>query len=477
MKAHEAFFLVEDSLDDKIDELYHCDQDVLEHFDLGKIFKSKSKYKGGFKKGKNTKEYNHDYYIHNKDKWKKDAEETQEMTLDELKELGLTDEEIEKLNLDVDSNGVFIVPTEWITNFIQGGKDAVDSFIDTVKDAFSSIFGKKEKSEEDPEEDPQMYNLPKSPYWDDPKTPEDPQNFPVYTTEFEDQSGRSNQTLDLDFDYVDYYDGFAIKDRPMSAVEDAAKVNPNYNPRSDDGYSNNCAWCSYVYDLRRRGYDVQAPYEFGLCGSEIASLYKDTSVKDYKSPKYYPDDGYSSTKNLFKDLESEGNGARGILSVAWTTGGGHAMAWEVIGGKAYVIDAQTNDVMDLDAFWNKRGYAIDWDYENRQKRAYSNFNFSEDFSKNLIGCGYLRTDNRELNTSGVLSKFDTIDAGISGGKVTVDVAETGESLSLKDLIVSYEVSDDTKQMWQSIHATTKHSKVKKKTKKRRKKTADEYRRS
>ena len=34
---------------------------------------SKSKYKGGFIKGKNTSEYNHDYYIHNKEKWKEEG--------------------------------------------------------------------------------------------------------------------------------------------------------------------------------------------------------------------------------------------------------------------------------------------------------------------------------------------------------------------------------------------------------------------
>jgi hypothetical protein len=40
---------------------------VIRHAD-GK--KSKSKYQGGFKNGKNTSAYNHDYYIHNKEKWK-----------------------------------------------------------------------------------------------------------------------------------------------------------------------------------------------------------------------------------------------------------------------------------------------------------------------------------------------------------------------------------------------------------------------
>lgn len=44
--------------------IVRVDPDYLEHA-------SKSKYKGGFTKdGKNTSAYNHDYYIHNKEKWK-----------------------------------------------------------------------------------------------------------------------------------------------------------------------------------------------------------------------------------------------------------------------------------------------------------------------------------------------------------------------------------------------------------------------
>ena len=46
MNSHEPFFIVEDSLDQKLDDiapLIHDDlskSDYLEHFDLGKIFKS-----------------------------------------------------------------------------------------------------------------------------------------------------------------------------------------------------------------------------------------------------------------------------------------------------------------------------------------------------------------------------------------------------------------------------------------------------
>lgn len=50
--------------------IVRIDPDYLEHA-------SKSKYKGGFTKdGKNTSAYNHDYYIHNKEKWKDNEENT-----------------------------------------------------------------------------------------------------------------------------------------------------------------------------------------------------------------------------------------------------------------------------------------------------------------------------------------------------------------------------------------------------------------
>lgn len=66
---------------------------VIRHAD-GK--KSKSKYQGGFKNGKNTSAYNHDYYIHNKEKWQDNqgdfdeemTPEEKESIINERKQLG-----------------------------------------------------------------------------------------------------------------------------------------------------------------------------------------------------------------------------------------------------------------------------------------------------------------------------------------------------------------------------------------------------
>lgn len=469
MKSHEPFFIVEDSLDQKLDgiaPLIHDDlskSDYLEHFDLGKIFKSKSKYKGGFKKGKNTKEYNHDYYIHNKDKWKKDGE-TEEMTLDELKELGLTDEQIEALNLDRDAKGVFIVPTEWIEKIAKGGIEAINDFVKGFKDTLSSLF-KKEEDKPEPVG-------PKSPFLEDPKTIDDPQNAPLYEVKYDDE----RKTEDLPFDYAEYYEDFAVKDEPMSVAEDCASVNPNYpydehgnvKPKVQemlddaetvedylniydyvDGYTQNCAWCTYTYELRRRGYDVQAPLDSGgLFNSDIVQFYDGVTLDDVKVPEYTTD-RKQNTINLFKELEKEGNGARGNICVKWddgtgSPGGGHSMAWEVVDGRAYIIDTQTNTVMDVDKFYKRDGYRILWDSEDYWRR--SGYNISPEVAKEVSGCTYLRTDNKELNTSGKITRVSvTLDAS----DINIQYDEYSE-VYLKDHIVSNEPTQTAKNRWKAL---------------------------
>lgn len=57
--------------------------------------KSRSKYKGGFVNGKNTSEYNHDYYIHNKDKWGVSGQD--DIDLKGIKPDELSDEDYYKL--------------------------------------------------------------------------------------------------------------------------------------------------------------------------------------------------------------------------------------------------------------------------------------------------------------------------------------------------------------------------------------------
>lgn len=169
------------------------------------------------------------------------------------------------------------------------------------------------------------------------------------------------------------------KNKIMSADEDMEASNPNYKSGKRD-YTENCYKCVMTYELRRRGYDVEAnkanPEEQSV--SDIKTMFK--NAKTYK----VTDDGKvvdvnkklsisDKVKRAFKKEKSSDPDAstiaeamtkhspknsRGILTVRWNRGGAHAMAYEVNNkGKVIVRDPQTNDIYDLEAVAS-RGYDI-----------------------------------------------------------------------------------------------------------------------
>ena len=144
-----------------------------------------------------------------------------------------------------------------------------------------------------------------------------------------------------------------------TAEEDSVLVNPNYDPfDSDENYEYNCAECTAIYELRRRGYDVESN---GVSGAvytddpeeklELALTYNtdrrfDTMYKNAKieRPKATddPDDTY---RELMKIFDKHPPNSRGDISVAWSSGGGHSMAWEKdSNGEVHIIDTQCSYV-------------------------------------------------------------------------------------------------------------------------------------
>lgn len=456
MRQNDPFFFVEDSLNDRFDEIEHSD--YLMHFSL---FKSKSKYKGGFKKGKNTKEYNHDYYIHNKDKWKKEG-----MTEDELKELGFTDEEIAAFEFERDAKGALIIPTSWVQNFLKTGAAAAASLIDSFANTLLSFFKKGDDNNEDEPKSNLSFNYdikPKEPEktdgYEDPKTLDDPQRIVDYEYEIEDQTGRNTETVTTNFDYIPWLEGTKLKDGPSSVKEDCAAVNPHYGEEA--GYGINCAWCTTAYDLRRRGYDVEAPsVTHGMTFAEETQLYKDTTMADWKTPH--------NNEELFEQIAEEGNGARGRLSVLWNDGtGGHAMAWEVVNNIPYVIDCQSNDIYDEASFELIARY-IDFSRDDR---------YGEDYSVVSSGCRWLRTDNRELNMSGKINeefdynssdenqKADNWTEDIKDGKITLKYTPGSNNIvDISNMFVSKPTDERSNQLWKDISTKLKHGRLKSKKK-------------
>ena len=133
-------------------------------------------------------------------------------------------------------------------------------------------------------------------------------------------------------------------------------------------YKNNCISCALAYDMRRRGYDVEAmPIDTtsAVNGSLPVQLgfYKGEKLETFEVPK----DPDVTAKQFFNRILKYEDGSRGMLRIRWKNGDGHAAVWEVDDGSVVIRDPQNNTMVDLS------------DYMSRAKTFY-----------------YFRTDNLEL---------------------------------------------------------------------------------
>lgn len=143
--------------------------------------------------------------------------------------------------------------------------------------------------------------------------------------------------------------------------EDRKEINPNYNTGEYE-YTNNCAYCTASWDLRRRGYDVEAnpvPYPNPNTQEEILSWYQPTpeahdSLEHFKDfARYNEDYDYlladpvQVERTLTKDIAKQGDGARGTFLIWFAGGGGHSVAYEVRGDKVVLIDSQVNETINM----------------------------------------------------------------------------------------------------------------------------------
>lgn len=145
---------------------------------------------------------------------------------------------------------------------------------------------------------------------------------------------------------------------PQTNAEHQEAVNPEYGLGFLYDYSYNCTFCTAAYDLRKRGYDVEAnpisiPEAYTL--DSICSWYKgadpvyEHNIKGRANSVISSED-YSKNraKILDNSLKSHGNGARGHLCLEWTNGGGHDVAWEVENDKVVYRDCQSNMLVNIE---------------------------------------------------------------------------------------------------------------------------------
>lgn len=147
------------------------------------------------------------------------------------------------------------------------------------------------------------------------------------------------------------------------ATEDMAEINEDYSSYDKDR-SQNCRYCTAAYELRCRGYDVQAADK----GNDIGYLFRADLDKFYEDPKQITIDEsgkeYRSILNETKvhkkfnydaDMvknainNHSGKNTRGELAVSWKSGSAHSMVYEVNNkGEITIRDCQTNDIYRME---------------------------------------------------------------------------------------------------------------------------------
>ena len=143
--------------------------------------------------------------------------------------------------------------------------------------------------------------------------------------------------------------GLLKKNKDMSDDEDMKAINITKG-LNGLGSNRNCVACTMAYDLRKKGYDVQAKrLTSGLEDKDSDKCYKNVKrkvlVENTKKNriKAYSENNEDIKRTIFDKLAKEPNGSHGDLSVWWALGGGHSVVYEIKDGKPIIRDCQSGD--------------------------------------------------------------------------------------------------------------------------------------
>jgi hypothetical protein len=170
-------------------------------------------------------------------------------------------------------------------------------------------------------------------------------------------------------------------DMSDSALVDVVKVNKVRYP----GYTHNCTSTTTAYELRRRGFDVEAValkkgqplsdvyHSWGIRAEDHLGL--KAARRDFSgSPKLMrmymqnveraPWNGPSvNFYKLVDEMMTMPDGARGFISVAWTKNrGSHILNWEKRNGEVYFVDAQSQLHTQVDMWIDRFGDRLEEGY-------------------------------------------------------------------------------------------------------------------
>lgn len=142
-------------------------------------------------------------------------------------------------------------------------------------------------------------------------------------------------------------------------------TNPNYDKARE--YQINCQRCVPTYEMRRRGYDVEALGNYDKRLSSLINIRKMWGVKSDEIFRNYRKNESGELENLniayFKEyLKNIENGERHQIGWLWREESGHTILVERKNGILKFIDPQTNKVRNFKEFqdWTKTSKGIFW---------------------------------------------------------------------------------------------------------------------
>lgn len=161
---------------------------------------------------------------------------------------------------------------------------------------------------------------------------------------------------------------------PKSREENLKATNPRF--MKETGYDHNCQFCTTAYEMRCRGYDVEASGRMqGGSTDDLNQWYEPDPEFDYNTEICDPDTAAAATNEYYqtgdttrwaeqaqklrkKMLTTMPEGSRGDISVAWnpyTAGGAgrHSMHFEIQNGDVIVRCAQSGQTFTLEELMPK----------------------------------------------------------------------------------------------------------------------------
>lgn len=148
------------------------------------------------------------------------------------------------------------------------------------------------------------------------------------------------------FDALPRFNARLSETQQKQAVNhNASNLNRNFN----------CFECTLAYEMRRRGYNVQANEVWGGFPAEVLHAFdvKDAFSIDVMTGLNVNLSYKSRAEECYKQMEEQclayGDGARGMMGIYYANGGGHAMTWVVEDGEFKIIDnqAQNRDAKEI----------------------------------------------------------------------------------------------------------------------------------